>query len=84
MVYLYNVTLQRPTGIVQAAYGNFSGPKAQEIIVGKGKVLELFRPDENGKMQSILAVDIFGVIRSLLPFRLTGKFTAFYITKNIF
>jgi len=71
-MYLYNITLQRPTGIVQAIYGNFSGPKAQEIVVGRGKVLELLRPDENGKMQSILAVDIFGVIRALLPFRLTG------------
>lgn len=73
MVYLYNVTLQRPSGIVQAVFGNFSGPKAQEIVVGRGKVLELLRPDENGKIQSILAVDVMGVIRSVLPFRLTGK-----------
>jgi splicing factor 3B subunit 3 len=72
-MYLYNLTLQKPTGIVCAVYGNFSSPKAQEIVVSRGKVLELLRPDETGKIQSILAVDVFGTIRSLASFRLTGK-----------
>src|SRR5437870_2608005 len=71
-MYLYHLTLQRATGIVQAVYGNFSGPKTHEIIVNRGKVLELLRPGENGKVQSILSVEIFGVIRSIAPFRLTG------------
>ena len=56
----------------KAIYGNFSGPKAQEVVVSRGKVLELLRPDESGKMQTILSTEIFGQIRSLLPFRLTG------------
>ena len=72
-MYLYNLTLQKSTSVIQCVYGNFSGPKAQEIIVGRGKVLELLRPDENGKIQSILSLEVFGVIRSLTPFRLTGK-----------
>ena len=60
-------------GCVQRAiYGNFSGPKAQEIIVSRGKVLELLRPDESGKMQTIVATEVFGQIRALVPFRLTG------------
>eukprot|EP01116_Phalansterium_solitarium_P022015 TRINITY_DN7109_c0_g1_i1.p1 TRINITY_DN7109_c0_g1~~TRINITY_DN7109_c0_g1_i1.p1 ORF type:complete len:1188 (+),score=598.46 TRINITY_DN7109_c0_g1_i1:160-3723(+) len=71
-MYLYNFTLGRPTGIQIAVYGNFSAPKAQEIIVGRGKILELLRPDDNGRVQSVLAVEIFGVIRSIVPFRLTG------------
>lgn len=78
-MYLYNLTLQRSTGIVQAIYGNFSGPKAQEIVVTKGKTLELLRPDENGKVQTILSVEIFGVARSLIPFRLTGGSKDFII-----
>jgi len=73
MVFLYNLTLQKASGIVQAVYGNFSGSKAQEIVVGKGKILELLKPDENGKIQSILSVEVFGVIRSIVPFRLTGN-----------
>lgn len=55
-----------------AIYGNFSAPKAQEVMVSRGKVLELLRPDEGGKMQTILATEVFGAIRSLIPFRLTG------------
>lgn len=55
-----------------AIYGNFSAPKVQEIVVSRGKVLELLRPDENGKVQVIHSTDVFGVIRSLQPFRFPG------------
>ena len=43
-----------------AVYGNFSGHKAQEIIVSRGSVLELLRPDEAGHMQTILTTNVFG------------------------
>ncbi|CAN6565670.1 unnamed protein product [Malus baccata var. baccata] len=72
-MYLYSLTLQRATGIVCAINGNFSGGKAQEIVVARGKVLDLLRPDENGKIQTLLSVEIFGAIRSLAQFRLTGS-----------
>lgn len=52
--------------------GNFSAPRAQEIIVARGKVLELLRPDDSGKLHSVVAVDTFSNIRSIAPFRLTG------------
>ncbi|KAH8479787.1 hypothetical protein H0E87_016813 [Populus deltoides] len=71
-MYLYSLTLQRATGIISAINGNFSGGKAQEIVVARGKVLDLLRPDENGKLQTVLSVEIFGAIRSLAQFRLTG------------
>jgi splicing factor 3B subunit 3 len=70
---LYNLTLQRPTGITHSVHGNFSGAKLQEIIVSRGKSLELLRPDPNtGKVHTLLSTEIFGVIRSLMSFRLTG------------
>ncbi|KAF2295939.1 hypothetical protein GH714_035240 [Hevea brasiliensis] len=72
-MYLYSLTLQRATGIVSAINGSFSGGKTQEIVVARGKVLDLLRPDENGKLQTILSVEIFGAIRSLAQFRLTGS-----------
>ena len=54
-------------------HGNFSGAKQQEIIVTRGKILELLRPDSNtGKIHSILSIEVFGEARSLVPFRLTG------------
>ncbi|KAL0324830.1 UNVERIFIED_CONTAM: Spliceosome-associated protein A [Sesamum radiatum] len=55
-MYLYSLTLQQATGILCAINGSFSGGKSQEIVVARGKVLDLLRPDENGKLQSLLIV----------------------------
>lgn len=45
----------------------------QEIVVSRGKILELLRPDANtGKVHTLLTMEVFGVIRSLMAFRLTG------------
>ena len=72
-MFLYNLTLQRATGITHAAHGNFSGTKQQEIVVSRGKIIELLRPDPNtGKVYTLLTYEIFGVVRALMPFRLTG------------
>lgn len=72
-MYLYNLTLQKATGISHAVHGCFSGTKTQEILISRGKSLELLRPDPHtGKIHTLLSVDIFGVIRSLMAFRLTG------------
>lgn len=72
-MYLYNLTLQRATGITHAIHGNFSGTKQQEIVVSRGKILEVLRPDPNtGKVYVLLTEEVFGVVRSLMPFRLTG------------
>jgi len=78
-MYLYNITLQRPTAIVQAIYGNFSGAKSHEIVVSRGRILELLLPDETGKVQTILSTDVFGIIRSIVAFRLTGASKDFII-----
>lgn len=85
-MYLYNLTLQRATGITHAIHGNFSGSKIQEILISHGKSLELVRPDPNtGKVHTLLQTEIFGVIRSMMSFRLTGstkgEHSAFNISK---
>ncbi|XP_050301727.1 splicing factor 3B subunit 3 isoform X1 [Anthonomus grandis grandis] len=72
-MYLYNLTLQKATAITHAIHGNFSGQKSQEIVISRGKSIELLRPDPNtGKMHTLLTIEIFGVVRSLMAFRLTG------------
>ncbi|XP_057366766.1 splicing factor 3B subunit 3-like [Daphnia carinata] len=72
-MYLYNLTLQRATGIIQAVQGNFSGTKQQEIVIARGKVLEIVKPDPNtGKVHTLLSCEVFGIIRSIISFRLTG------------
>jgi len=72
-MHLYNLTLQRATGVTCAVHGNFSGSKLQEVVVARGKILEVLRHDPNtGKIYPVLTQETFGVIRSLIPFRLTG------------
>jgi splicing factor 3B subunit 3 len=71
-MHLLGLTLQRPTAINLAIYGNFTAPKAQEIAVSRGRILEILRPDDNGKLQTIWSSEVFGIIRSMQPFRLTG------------
>lgn len=42
-------------------------------MVSRGKILELLRPDANtGKVHTLLTMEVFGIIRSLMAFRLTG------------
>lgn len=72
-MYLYNLTLQRATGITQAVHGNFSGGKQQEIVICRGRLLEIVRPDPNtGKVHTLLTTEVFGIIRAIISFRLTG------------
>lgn len=72
-MYLYNFTLQRGTGITQAVHGSFSGTKQQEIIISRGKTLELVSPDTStGKVHTLIYTEVFGCIRSIQAFRLTG------------
>ena len=80
-MYLYNLTLKQPSTITQAVVGQFSGKREDykkgffEIAVAKGKVLEILRPDEmTGKMNSLISVNVFGIIRSMTAFRLTGGY----------
>ena len=53
-MYLYNLTLQRASGITHAVHGNFSGTRTQELVVSRGRSLELLRPDPNtGKVRFV-------------------------------
>jgi splicing factor 3B subunit 3 len=72
-MHLYNLTLQRATGITHAIHGNFSGTKQQEIVISRGKSIEILRHDPNtGKVHTLLTEEVFAVIRCLMPVRLTG------------
>jgi len=47
--------------------------------VSRGKTLELLRPDDSGRLQTVYTVEMFACIRSLAPFRLTGATRDFLI-----
>lgn len=79
-MYLYNLTLKQASTISQAVVGQFTGKREDhrrglfELAVAKGKILEILRPDEQtGRLQSIISVNVFGIIRSIAAFRLTGS-----------
>ncbi len=73
-MHLYSLTLQKASTITQAVHGNFSGTKQQEIVLSHGKSLEILRPDPNtGKLHSLHSCEVFGLVRSIIPFRLTGS-----------
>ena len=46
-MYLYNLTLQKTTGISQAITGSFSAQKTHEIVISRGTILELMSVDIN-------------------------------------
>ena len=84
-MYLYNLTLQRATGITHSVHGQFSGAKLQEIVVSRGKILEMLRPDPNtGKVHTLLTTEIFGVVRSLMSFRYLPQIAAKCICLRFF
>jgi len=78
-MHLYALTLQKSAAINSVAYGNFSGPKMHEIVVSHGKSIELLRPDSGGKIQSICYMECFGLVRSMVPFRLPGASTDYLV-----
>ena len=72
-MHLYNLTLQKASAIYCAVHGQFSGTKSQEIVVSRGKVLEILRPDPNtGKIHPLYSTEVFGIVRDLMAFHLTG------------
>ncbi|VDN50378.1 unnamed protein product [Dracunculus medinensis] len=73
-MHLYNLTLQGSSSINQAVHGSFSGlPKQQEVCIARGNLLQLlFCDPKTGKIHVLCSQNVFGIIRSLLAFRLTG------------
>ncbi|KAK4163512.1 Pre-mRNA-splicing factor rse1 [Cladorrhinum sp. PSN259] len=73
-MFMYSLTIQPPTTISQALLGQFSGTKEQQIITASGSRLTLLQPDpRQGKVNTILSHDVFGIIRSIAAFRLAGS-----------
>ncbi|KAM0753797.1 Pre-mRNA-splicing factor RSE1 [Meredithblackwellia eburnea MCA 4105] len=73
-MHLFNYSLLPSSATTVACVGQFSGTKAQEICVARGATkIELLRTDpQTGKLESIANAEVFGTIRSLAPFKLTG------------
>jgi splicing factor 3B subunit 3 len=72
-MYLYSITLNETTAINLSIYGSFTKPNQHELVIAKGKILEMYKVDEDtGQLRLIYRQEVFGLIRSILPFRLMG------------
>lgn len=72
-MFLYSLTLSQATAINHSVYGSFTQANQHEIVVAKGKIIELLRPDDaTGQMQVIYKQEAFGIIRAIDSFRLIG------------
>jgi splicing factor 3B subunit 3 len=81
-MHLYHMTLQKPTAITSAVQGNFSAPRVHEIVVARGRVLELLRWEDKSELRSVWSSDVFGLVRSIATFRLTGMLRLFPLIFN--
>ena len=52
--------------------GNFSSPKSEEFVISRGNILELWKYDDNGNISVICSYEVYGLIRALKAFRLSG------------
>ncbi|KAI1043804.1 hypothetical protein LB505_014264 [Fusarium chuoi] len=82
-MFLYSLSLQPPTAILQAISGHFSGTKDQQILTVSGSILTLHRPDPtHGKVQAFLSHELFSIIRSIVSFRLAGSSKDYIIVSS--
>ncbi|KAI5479642.1 splicing factor 3B subunit 3 [Pseudohyphozyma bogoriensis] len=72
--HLLNTSLVPSDSITIACVGQFSGTKQQEICVVRGSTrIQLLRTDpQTGKLETVVESEVFGNIRSLTAFKLTG------------
>jgi splicing factor 3B subunit 3 len=79
-MFLYSLTLNQTTGITHSICGSFTQADQDELVVAKGKVLEMYKVDsDTRKLKLIYRREVFGLIRSVLPFRLMGMTKDFIV-----
>ena len=72
-MHLYSVALSETTAIVHSILGSFTEPNADELVFAKGKVIELCSIDAiTGKVKLVMRQEVFGLVRSIIAFRLLG------------
>lgn len=69
---LYHLTTTAPCGGTVLASGSFSASRKQEIVVGSGTHLHLYRRLKSGVLHPAITTPVFGLIRALGVFRLPG------------
>ena len=79
-MYLYSTTLSKAGAINQIVSGCFASGDTEQLVVAKGKLIELYEFDDSSdSLRVICTQEMFGLVRSLLSFRLLGMQTDFLV-----
>ena len=83
-MFLYSLTLKPSSSITQAILGQFAGTREQLIVTASGSSISLLRPDpQQGRIVTVLTHNVFGIVRSLAAFRLTGSNKGMYSQRHL-
>lgn len=71
----YSLSLVPPSApVCSPIVGQFSGVKQQEVVIATANALTIYKIDTStGKLVKLLSHEMFGVVRTLAQFRLTGS-----------
>ncbi|KAK2952568.1 putative Spliceosome-associated protein 130 A [Blattamonas nauphoetae] len=70
---LYHLTVQPPTAITHSVTGRFTSPQRQEFLVCRGRILEIYKVEEETKVLTlVLSTNLFATVRALEVFHLEG------------
>ena len=79
-MYLYSTTLSKDGAINQIVSGCFASADTEQLVVAKGKLIEFYEFDDSSdSLRVICTQEMFGLVRSLLSFRLLGMQTDFLV-----
>ena len=79
-MYLYSTTLAKAGAINQIVSGCFGSAETEQLVVAKGKIIELYEvEDATDSIRIICTQEMFGLVRSLMSFRLLGMQTDFLV-----
>ncbi|OII77925.1 spliceosomal protein SAP 130 [Cryptosporidium andersoni] len=83
MPYFYSLTLEPQGAILGAIQGSYSAARAHEVVVNRGRSLELLQVDTStGRIGSVCRMEVFSLIRCIANFRLIGSSRDFIVATS--
>ncbi|CAK7893910.1 pre-mRNA-splicing factor Rse1p [[Candida] anglica] len=83
-LYLYQLTLRKPSHSVAVVVGSFTGSKKlQDVVVANSTNIEVWRPDtDSGKISKVASQDTWAKVQALDTFRVPGSSVDFLVVTS--
>jgi splicing factor 3B subunit 3 len=72
-MHLLHFTQHQPSAITHAVYGSFTKPVTHELVLARGRLLELFSMTSEGALERVARVNCFAHVRGIATLRLAGQ-----------